>query len=680
VPVCRASATETSFARRPRRLFACGGVALAALAIGLFSSGIAAQQASQAGSAPTDSTTPAIHITSPLGRTGLATTIRIVAQISLPPGVTLSPVEFFVDGELIGTVRNGPPYAVGWGDKNPLEPREIVVQASDSAGHMLRDVVHLPAYELTEKTDVTGILLETAVYDKANHWASDLAPSAFTVREDGVAQKIDLVNREPAPTDLVLLVDNSQSLYRRMAFVRSACERLARTLRERDRIIVAPFNAHIGTITGPTSDPNTVAQAIGAMRAGGGTAMLDALLEGNRMLQNSDSRKVIVLITDGYDENSRADLATVQSAVAASGATIYVVGVGGVAGISLRGEQLLKKLAEASGGRVFTPPRENELVGAAESIAKDVHSRYLLSYTPSNQKQDGLWRAITVEVPEGYRAKTRTGYFAPAPPPIRPTFEFTVRDAARSYVDLTIDQVEIFEDDVPQKIDTFQEAVDPVSMVLALDSSGSMKPSIDLVKETAKDFIRAVRPEDSLALITFADQPKYAHVLSLNRDWSLEAIDKYTPIGGTALYDALWNSFQTLKPEKGRKAVIVLTDGRDENNPGTAPGSTHVLDDVLKLGKTVGATIFAVGLGEKVDRPVLERLAEETGGQTYFASDASGLGTQLRKVVEDLRRRYVVSYTSTNATHDGQWRSVEIRPHTADYVVSAPGGYFAPED
>jgi len=679
VPICRASATGSSFARRPRRLLALAGLALAA-SVDLHAR-LAAQQPVGGGSAPADGSGASIHITSPLGRTGLATTIRIVAQIDVPAGVTLSPVEFFVDGELIGTVRNGPPYAVGWGDKNPLEPREIVVQASDSAGHILRDVVHLPAYELTEKTDVTGILLETAVYDKMNHWASDLPPTAFTVREDGVPQKVDLVNREPAPTDLVLLVDNSQSLYRRMEFVRSACERLVRTLRERDRVIVAPFNAHVGTITGPTNDATTVAQAIGAMRAGGGTALLDALLEGNRLLQTgTDTRKVIVLITDGYDENSRADLPTVQSAIAASGATVYVVGVGGVAGISLRGERLLRTLADSTGGRVFTPPRENELVGAAESIAKDVHSRYLISYTPSNQKLDGLWRTITVEVPEGYRARTRPGYFAPAPPPIRPTFEFTVRDAARSYVDLTIDQVEVFEDEVPQKIDTFQEAVDPVSMVLVLDSSGSMKPSVDLVKQTAKDFIRAVRPEDTLALITFADQPKYAHVLTLNRDWSLEAIDKYTPLGGTALYDALWNAFQTLKPEKGRKAVVVLTDGRDENNPGTAPGSTHVFGDVVKLGKTVGATIFAVGLGEKVDRAVLEKLAEETGGQTYFASDASALATQFRKVVEDLRRRYVVSYTSTNATHDGGWRTVEIRPHMADFVVSAPGGYFAPED
>jgi Ca-activated chloride channel family protein len=188
-----------------------------------------------------------------------------------------------------------------------------------------------------------------------------------------------------------------------------------------------------------------------------------------------------------------------------------------------------------------------------------------------------------------------------------------------------------------------------------------------------------VRPEDSLALITFADQPLFAHVLATNRQWSIDAINKYQANGGTALYDALWNSLLTLKGVPGRHAVVVLTDGRDENNPGTAPGSVHKFDEVLKLRKEVGAMIYAVGLGTKVDMPVLERLASESGGQAYLATDASALGDQFKKVIESLRRRYVLGYTSTNSQHDGGWRTVEIRPHTPGYVVSSESGYFAPE-
>ena len=95
--------------------------------------------------------------------------------------------------------------------------------------------------------------------------------------------------------------------------------------------------------------------------------------------------------------------------------------------------------------------------------------------------------------------------------------------------------------------------------------------------------MQQVRKEDSLALITFADKPKFEHVLSQNRQWTLDAIDKYVPLGGTSLYDALWNSLLHLKPVKARRAVVILTDGRDENNPGTAPGSIRTLDEVLEF-------------------------------------------------------------------------------------------------
>ena len=656
--------------------YACWiAVLLLLVFVGSGGSRIAGQQSSAAAD-PAQS----LRITSPLGRTGLVTTVHIVAQISVPPGVTLSPVEFFVDAKPVGTVDDGPPYAVTWTDANPFERREIMVQATASNGAVLTDTIVLPPYEVAVRAQVTGVLLETSVYDKTGRFASAFDTSAFTVREDGVQQAIDLVTRESVPSDLVLLVDNSQSMARRMDFVRSATERLASGLRAKDRVVVAPFTAHVGTVTGPTNDPPTISQAIAGMRAGGSTAVLDSILEATRLLEGTEGRRAIVLITDGYDESSTAKVDDVLKAVMEGQITVYAVGIGGTAGISLRGENLLRRFAEQSGGRVFFPPRDQEVIRAAESIATDARSRYLITYTPANQQIDGTWRTIAVEVPEGYRARTRSGYFAPKPPPIRPRIEFTVKDSFHQYIAVTADDIEVLEDGVVQKVDTFQEAVDPVSIVLALDSSGSMKNSADLVRATAKEFVTAVRPEDSLALLTFADKSTFAHVLATNRKWSLDAIDKYTAIGGTALYDAIFDSLRTLKGIAGRRAVVVLSDGRDENNPGTAPGSVHRLDEVLALEREVGATIFAVALGTKVDTEVLERLVEESGGQLYQAADAEGLGSQFRRVVEDLRRRYVLGYTSTNAQHDGNWRAVEIRPNTPGRVVSSAGGYFAPEN
>ena len=91
-----------------------------------------------------------------------------------------------------------------------------------------------------------------------------------------------------------------------------------------------------------------------------------------------------------------------------------------------------------------------------------------------------------------------------------------------------------------------------------------------------------------------------------------------------------------------------------------------------------GAVVYAVGVGKNVDRPQLEALAQVSGGQAYFPDDASALAEQYKRIVENLRRRFVLSYASTNATRDGVWRKVEIRVRSSNLVVLSSGGYFAP--
>jgi VWFA-related protein len=145
------------------------------------------------------------------------------------------------------------------------------------------------------------------------------------------------------------------------------------------------------------------------------------------------------------------------------------------------------------------------------------------------------------------------------------------------------------------------------------------------------------------------------------------------------LYDALWDSLTRMQRREGRRAVVVLSDGRDENNPGTAPGSLRTASEVLDLIRQANATIFTIGLGPQVDRPFLERLAELSGGESYFPVAVENLRADYRRVVENLRRRYVVSYTSTDSARDGAWREVQIQSRSSDVVVTSRGGYFAPE-
>jgi VWFA-related protein len=85
-------------------------------------------------------------------------------------------------------------------------------------------------------------------------------------------------------------------------------------------------------------------------------------------------------------------------------------------------------------------------------------------------------------------------------------------------------------------------------------------------------------------------------------------------------------------------------------------------------------------MGPNVDREKLQEIAERSGGEAYFPENVASLDAEYRRVLENLRRRYVISYTSTNSTHDGAWRTVEIRSRRDGVVIESRGGYFAPDD
>jgi hypothetical protein len=275
------------------------------------------------------------RITSPMGRTGEIGTVRIVAQIKAAPEAVLSPVQFFVDGKLLATVESGPPYATEWVDENPFEATEIVVNVADSLGNVATDKVVLKAFEITDATEVSRVLLDTSVQDKDGRFVRNLGHQDFTVLEDGVPQTLDLAGQDHLPATFALLVDSSQSMSRRIDFVREAASRLVGYMRPNDRMVVMPFSKTLAAITGPTDDHATVLDAISRIGPRGGTAILDSLIEVAPHLNNLEGRRAIVLITDGYDEHSGSKFEDALAALKAVQATVYVVGIGGVAGISL---------------------------------------------------------------------------------------------------------------------------------------------------------------------------------------------------------------------------------------------------------------------------------------------------------------------------------------------------------
>jgi VWFA-related protein len=507
-----------------------------------------------------------------------------------------------------------------------------------------------------------------------------MSSAELILEEDGIRQTPDMVAQETIPTTFALLVDSSQSMWRNMDFVRAAAGKLSAYLRPKDHVLVAPFSRTLRAVTGPTNDRQTIGEAVGAINAQGGTAMRDSMIEIAGRFESVEGRRVIVLITDAYDEHSQSSLEDAVAAVKEAGVTVYTVGIGGVAGISMRGHDELKTIAAGTGGRAFFPARPTDLPNVYDVLANDAQLRYLITYTPANQKRDGTWRAISLRTyDESLIVKARDGYFAPKPPPVRPVLEFTAMDPQNQYLDITKEDLLVFEDGVEQKVETFQEATSPVSMVLVLDSSGSMKKASEQVVAAAAAFVEALRPEDSMGMLTFADKVDVAHAITTNRANSLETLAGYKADGGTALYDALCDSMLMLKGLKGRRAVVVLTDGRDEDNPGTGPGSIRVWQDVLRLMQDQDVTMFPVGLGTKIDPERLELLATFTGGEAYFPQDVGELKSEFGRVTENLRHRYIVGYTSSNPVRDGKWRGVEIRTKSPGIRVSSRKGYFAPD-
>ena len=185
-------------------------------------------------------------------------------------------------------------------------------------------------------------------------------------------------------------------------------------------------------------------------------------------------------------------------------------------------------------------------------------------------------------------------------------------------------------------------------------------------------------PTNELGVL-FADTSVFAHDLTTRRPESIAPIDGYSARGGTALHDGLIDALLRSERTEGGKVVVLFSDGRDENNPGTGPGSTHTRGEVFAALEETDAVIYPIGFGRRVDRALLQRLAAGSGGKAYFPGDVSSLRTDYARIIEELRGRYLVSYTSTNATRDSVWRAIQIQTRQPGTSVRSRGGYFAPE-
>lgn len=269
----------------------------------------------------------------------------------------------------------------------------------------------------------------------------------------------------------------------------------------------------------------------------------------------------------------------------------------------------------------------------------------------------------------------------------------TVRDFGGDYTaNLKRDDFLLFEDGVPQTISHFAYENLPLHIVLLLDVSLTMKGDrIETAREAAERFAESLDfRRDQAAVITFAGAPTRIAPLTADEDAVLAAIRgaREEP-GGTALYDGIAMAVRELAGVEGRKAVILLSDGRDESGDGFRPGSVRTFEEALQATLLSEAIFYSIGVGKGIrDQKdfygvrtvgtILEAFADQTGGQTYYASRLGQLRKAWENIATALRHQYNLGYTSTNQERDGSWREIRVDVDREGYEVIARSGYYAP--
>lgn len=260
--------------------------------------------------------------------------------------------------------------------------------------------------------------------DKKGHYRKDLKPSDLAVLDDGKPPVA--LNSFASETDLPLRVglvlDVSGSITDRMTFEQeSAIKFFNQILRPHtDQAFILAFDSVQRMPQDFTDDPAKLARGVRSLTPGGGTALYDAIATAStKKLQNVRAdrpvRRVIILISDGEDNQSRVTRAEAIEAARRAEVTVYAISTND-SNVKTRGDRLLEHLAEETGGRAFFPNKVEDVMHAFSTIQDELRSQYAVSYKPADFESDGRYRSIQILARNNKNLiiRARKGYFAPS--------------------------------------------------------------------------------------------------------------------------------------------------------------------------------------------------------------------------------------------------------------------------
>ena len=209
---------------------------------------------------------------------------------------------------------------------------------------------------------------------------------------------------------------------------------------------------------------------------------------------------------------------------------------------------------------------------------------------------------------------------------------------------------------------------------LVIGGSGSMDKAMPLVKQAATEFVtNLVGEKDKGFVIEFRERPTLLAAMTSNRASLIRAIGETRAGGATAFHDSVILGLYQFRSLAGKKALVVLTDGKDNHSSTDWP-------TMKRYARTAGVPIFVIGLDLSMFdvglKGKLRELADDTGGEAFFVGDAKQLPEIYRKIESEVRSQYFLSYLTESTKKEGEYRLVEVKVGKPGFRAKTIRGYF----
>jgi len=250
----------------------------------------------------------------------------------------------------------------------------------------------------------------------------------------------------------------------------------------------------------------------------------------------------------------------------------------------------------------------------------------------------------------------------------------TVQDGRGHFVkNLPQSAFHLWEDGRPQTFTHFASEGVSLELIVSVDISTSMTPTVPTLKKAVKEFLGAVPASDHVTLLAFNDVVFPLTRRATDPAERIKAVDRLAPWGATALYDVIIQGVDLLGRQAGRKALVVFTDGEDQ-------GSHATIDDAEQRLQSSDVTLFMIGQGRGVTlaplKKVMQRLATPTGGRAFFTESVDELHDVFAQLLDELSNQYLLGYPATK--YDGAWHTIKVQVD-GHHEARARQGYRAPK-